>query len=278
MSMGTLFPYLLLLLAAGALAGFLAGLLGIGGGIVMTPVLFIVLERLSVPQAWHMHVTVATSLAVIVPTGLVSARAHFRRGSTDVPLLRRWLTWILLGAASGAVFARGLTSATLADIFGVIAALLGFKMLLPLDDLRLGAQIPRGIWTMASPFLIAFVSAMMGIGGATFSVPYMTLFGMPIHRAVGTAAAIGAAIATAGVASYVLGGWRIAELAGAGGYLGGAGGYLGFVHWPAALVMAPAAMLAAPWGARTAHALPHRALSAVFGIFLLLAAARIAFG
>ncbi len=271
MSMGALFPYLLLLLAAGALAGFLAGLLGIGGGIVMTPVLFIVLERLSVPETWHMHVTVATSLAVIVPTGLVSARAHFRRGSTDASLLKRWLPWILLGAASGAVLARALSSATLADIFGVIAALLGLKMLLPLDDLRLGARIPHGIWTLASPFLIALVSAMMGIGGATFSVPYMTLFGLPIHRAVGTAAAIGAAIATAGVASYVLGGWRIAELA-------EATGYLGFVHWPTALVMAPAAMLAAPWGAKAAHALPHRALSAVFGIFLLLAAARIAFG
>ncbi|RMF66430.1 MAG: sulfite exporter TauE/SafE family protein [Alphaproteobacteria bacterium] len=269
--MDALFPYLLLLLAAGALAGFLAGLLGIGGGIVMTPVLFLVLERLSVPEAWHMHVTVATSLAVIVPTGLVSARAHWRRGSTDAALLRRWLVWILLGAASGALLARQLASETLADVFGAIAALLGLKMLLPLDDLRLGERIPRGIWTAASPFLIALVSAMMGIGGATFSVPYMTLFGMPIHRAVGTAAAIGAAIASAGVASYVLGGWNVAALA-------DAASYLGFVHWPAAVVMAPAAMLAAPWGARAAHALPHRALSAVFGIFLLLAAARIAFG
>ncbi len=268
--MEDLLAHLALLLAAGALAGFLAGLLGIGGGIVMTPVLFLVLGRLGVPESWHMHVTVATSLAVIVPTGLVSARSHWRRGSADTALLARWIPWILPGAVAGALVARSLASETLADVFGAVAALLGVKMLLPLDDLRLGARIPRGIWTAAAPFLIAFVSAMMGIGGATFSVPYMTLFGMPIRRAVGTAAAIGAALALAGVASYVAGGWSRPELA-------PAAGYLGFVHLPAAAALAPAAMLAAPWGARAAHALPHRALSAVFGIFLLLAAARIAF-
>ncbi|RMF15737.1 MAG: sulfite exporter TauE/SafE family protein [Alphaproteobacteria bacterium] len=263
--------WLPLLIGAGALAGFLAGLLGIGGGIVMTPVLFLVLGRLDVPAEWHMHMVVATSLAVIVPTGLTSARAHWRRHSLDPAILRRWAPWIAVGALSGTLLARHLTSETMGDIFGVVAALLGVKMLLPLDRLRLGDTLPERRIADIFPFSVGMLSSLMGIGGATFTVPWLTLFGIPIHRAVGTASAIGVMIALIGVAGYVAGGSNL-------GIGTAVPWHLGFVHLPAALGIAPAAMLAAPWGARAAHALPHRALSAVFGVFLLLAAARIAAG
>ncbi len=266
-----LVAWLPLLVGAGALAGFLAGLLGIGGGIVMTPVLFFVLHRLKVPEAWHMHMVVATSLAVIVPTGLSSARAHWRRRSLDTAVLRRWVPWVAAGALSGTLLARHLTSGTMADVFGVVAALLGVKMLLPLDGLRLGTALPRRRVADVFPFFVGLLSSLMGIGGATFTVPWLTLFGTPIHRAVGTASAIGVTIALVGVAGYAAGGGGL-------GIGAAAPWHLGFVHLPAALAIAPAAMLAAPWGARAAHALPHRALSAVFGVFLLLAAARIAAG
>lgn len=263
--------WLPLLIGAGALAGFLAGLLGIGGGIVMTPVLFFVLGRLAVPAAWHMHMVVATSLAVIVPTGLTSARAHWRRHSLDSGVLKRWAPWVAVGALSGTLLARHLTSETMAGIFGLVAALLGIKMLLPLDGLRFADALPRRRVADLFPLAVGLLSSLMGIGGATFTVPWLTLFGVPIHRAVGTASAIGAMIALIGVAGYVIGGSGL-------GIGASVPWHLGFVHLPAALAIAPAAMLAAPWGARAAHALPHRALSAVFGVFLLLAAARIAAG
>jgi len=255
-----------LLAGGGLIAGLLAGLLGIGGGIVMVPILFLIFGLAGADFEWRMHMAVATALAVIVPTSLSSLRAHARRGSVDRDLARAWTPVVGLGAAAGSAVAALIGAQALIAIFAVFAALMGMKMLLPLDHLRLGDSMPvRGAGRIA-PALIGCLSALMGIGGATFSVPYMTLFGMPIHRAVGTATLIGAIISAVGVIGYVAGGWgRAFEL----------DHMLGFVHWPSLLIVAPVSVLAAPLGARIAHALPRRTLSVVFGVFLLATAARL---
>ena len=257
---------LALLTGGGLIAGLLAGLLGIGGGIVMVPVLFLIFSLEGADFAWRMHLAVATALAVIVPTSLSSLRAHARRGSVDRDIARAWAPMVAFGAAAGSAVAASIGAEALIAIFAVFAGLMGVKMLLPLDDRRLGESFPvRGAGRIA-PTVIGCLSALMGIGGATFSVPYMTLFGMPIHRAVGTAALIGAIVSGIGVLGYILGGWgRDFELENT----------LGFVHWPSVLVVAPVSVLAAPLGARIAHALPRRALSVIFGLFLLATAGRL---
>jgi len=257
---------LILLAGGGLIAGILAGLLGIGGGIVMVPILFLIFSLEGADFEWRMHIAVATALAVIVPTSLSSVRAHARRGSVNRTIGRAWAPAIVIGAAGGVAVASSIQAEALIAIFAVVAGLMGIKMLLPLDHLQLGGDLPIRGGGRLVPALIGCLSALMGIGGATFSVPYMTLFNIPIHRAVGTAALIGAIISTVGVTGYVIGGWnRAFEL----------DHMVGFVHWPSVLIVAPISVLAAPLGARIAHALPRRALSVLFGLFLLATAGRL---
>jgi len=257
---------LLLLGGGGLLAGLLAGLLGIGGGIVMVPVLFLIFTLQGAAEAWRMHIAVATALAVIAPTTLSAARAHWRRHSVDGTIARNWAPMVALGSAGGALVASSISSQALILIFAVLAGLMGIKMLLPLDNVSVGRPLPvRGAGRIA-PAVIGAVSALMGIGGATFTVPYLTLFDVPIHRAVGTAALIGSIVAIVGVGGYAIGGWgRQFDLEHT----------LGFIHLPSLLVVAPVSVLAAPLGARIAHALPRRTLSVVFGIFLLATSGRL---
>ena len=256
-------PVIAALLVAGLLAGFLAGLLGIGGGIITVPVLFSALA--DAPDIWRMHMAIATSLAIIVVTNLSSIRAHHRRGAVDWALIRRWGPAVILGSLCGAAFAASLKSRELVFLFAGLAAFLSVKMLLPIDHWRLGTRLPGGFSGMLPPGLIGFFSAVLGIGGGSFSVPYMTLYGMAITRAVGTASLIGFVISLSGGAGYLIG----------GDVAGRPWGSLGFIHVPSVLIVAPAAALAAPYGAAAAHRLPQRALSLIFGFFLVAATARL---
>ena len=179
------------MLATGAVSGVLAGLLGIGGGIVIVPVLDAVLTFLGVDPAIRMHVAVATSLATIIPTSIASSRAHFRRDSLDLELARRWAAFILLGSLLVAWLASGVHSNTLAVVFAVVAFLMALKLLLGTDGRTLGDRVPTGAPMLLVPTGIGAVSSMMGIGGGTLSVATLTLFRQPIHRAVGTASLFG---------------------------------------------------------------------------------------
>lgn len=259
-------PVIGALAVAGALAGFLAGLLGIGGGIVMVPALFFTFETLDLGGDYRMHLAVATALAVIVPTSFVSARAHRRRGAFDGETFRAWAPWIAVGALIGVVVAGRISSAALTLFFATMAAIMGLKLLLPLDDVTLGDRRPGGVVGRLIPLAIGGFSAMMGIGGATFSVPAMTLFGAPIHRAVGTAALIGFVIAVPAALAYVAAGWRAEGLPPTSA---------GFVNLAAFAVIAPVSMLAAPVGAAVAHRLNRRLLSILFGLALIGTAARL---
>jgi len=254
------------LLFAGAVAGFLAGLLGIGGGVVTIPALFIVFGHIGVPHEWRMHAAIGTSLAIIVATNLSSVYAHHKKGGVDWLLIKDWWFFVAAGAIAGSLFAKNLKTAELIYFFAGLVALLALKMLLPLDRLKLGKSLPKGVLRFISPTVIGFFSAVMGIGGGSFSVPYLTLYSMPIHRAVGTASLAGLVISISGGFGYLLGGWDVAGLP---------KGMAGFIHLPSMVVVAFAAVLMAPIGAKAAHALPKSVLSIAFGVFLIAAAARL---
>lgn len=254
------------LIGAGLLAGFLAGLLGIGGGIVTIPVLFVLFAELGTPIEWRMHAAIATSLAIIVATNISSVRAHHHKGGVDWAIVKDW--WIVIAAGSilGSFFATTLKTAELVYFFATLAGLLAVKMLLPFESWKLGQTLPGGIFRYLNPALIGFFSAVMGIGGGSFSVPYMTLYNVPIQKAVGTASLIGLVLSVAAVVGYIIGGMGVEGLP---------AGSIGYIHGPSALVVAVAAVLTAPFGAKAAHRLPRTVLSIFFGIFLILATARL---
>ena len=259
-------PLVITMLATGVAAGVMAGLLGVGGGIIIVPVLDTALGVLDVDPAIRMHIAIATSLATIVLTSLSSARAHHQRGAVVFVLARRWGPLIFAGAVFGAWLASRLHGNVLALLFGSVAVLLGLRMLLfggrnPVP----GKALPPGGLARLLPLGIGSLSAMMGIGGGTFSVPVLTLLGHSIHRAVGTSALFGLLISLPGALAYIAAGWGDARLP---------AGSLGFVSLPGLACIAPMTVLAAPLGARRAHRLSARQLNFAFGLFLVLVATR----
>ncbi|NOZ66726.1 MAG: sulfite exporter TauE/SafE family protein [Alphaproteobacteria bacterium] len=258
-------PLILLMLATGLVGGLMAGLMGIGGGIVIVPVLEFALGFIGVDPSIRMHVAVATSLATIIPTSISSARAHHRRGAVDFALVKIWGPAIFLSAAFGSWLASRAGSDVLSIIFATVASLVALKMILPLEKIRLADGVPRGIFTPVLPGVVGMVSTMMGIGGGAMSVTILTLFNVPIHRAVGTSALFGLFIALPGTIGYMI--------LGQGNMLLPPGS-VGFVNVIGFLILSPATFLAAPLGARIAHALTQRQLSMTFGAFLMVAAAR----
>jgi uncharacterized membrane protein YfcA len=195
------------LLATGLVAGIIAGLLGVGGGIVIVPVLYYMFTALKIDPAILMHVAVGTSLATILATGTSSARAHYNRGSVDMDLLKRWWWAIAIGVISGAMIAGNMSGGALTLVFGVVALLVSANMLLRKEGSALADKLPGSPIKELLGFLIGGISVMMGIGGGTLGVPTLTLFNYPIRKAVGTAAAIGLIIAVPGTLMSIFFGW-----------------------------------------------------------------------
>ncbi len=258
-------PLALAMLGTGLFAGVLAGLLGVGGGIVIVPVLDTALGVMGVDPAIRMHIAVATSLATIILTSISSTRAHHARGAVDFALARQWGAFILLGSVAGTVLASRMDSSVLSMVFAVVAILVAAKMVLPTDNLRLADHVPGGLPGKLPPLLIGGLSCMMGIGGGSLSVPTLTLLSVPVHRAVGTSALFGLLIAVPGTLTYIVTGWGDPRLP---------GGNLGYVSLLGLCLIAPTTVLAAPLGAKLAHRLNQRQLSLVFGSFLLLVSVR----
>jgi uncharacterized membrane protein YfcA len=254
------------MLATGTVAGVLAGLFGIGGGIVIVPVLETTLGFIGVDPAIRMHVAVGTSLATIIPTSISSARAHHMRRSVDVEIVRRWAVFVLLGALLGAWIASKVHSDVLATVFATLALLVALKMLFMPESRNLTEEVPRGPLVPAIPTAIGCFSSMMGIGGGTFSVMTLTLFNEPIHRAVGTAALFGLVISLPGMLGFVAAGWGDPRIP---------VGSLGYVNLIGFACIAPATVLAAPLGAKIAHAFSARRLNMLFGAFLIIASIRL---
>jgi len=253
------------MLGCGVIAGVLAGLLGVGGGIVVVPVLEWVFELLGVPADIRMHLAVGTSLAVIIPTSISSARAHYMRGAVDIDIARRWSAFIVLGTVIGIIIASRVEGTVLTGVFGVVALIVAIKMMLPFEDRTLTAEVPRSAPIAIIPTTIGAISTMMGIGGGSLTVVTLTLMSEPIHRAVGTSALFGLVISIPGAIGFVYTGWGNEMLP---------FGSFGFVNLIGFMLIAPTTVLAAPLGARIAHALSRRALASLFGLFLLLVSVR----
>jgi uncharacterized membrane protein YfcA len=257
------------LLGTGLIAGVLAGLLGVGGGIVIVPVLYTVLEALGVDPAVRMHVAVATSLATIVPTAIASARAHARRGAVDAGWARGLGPWMFLGAVAGAIIAVRIDGAALGRVFGAVALLAAADLARPRprDGGSTESRAPGRVVVLAPlGTIIGTLSAMMGIGGGTLAVPTMTYLGVAMHRAVGTAAALGLVVALPSVIGFLVGGW---------GRPGLPPFNVGYVNVAGFVAIAAMTFVSAPLGTRVAHALSPRALRLAFAAFLAMTAIRL---
>lgn len=260
-------PLAAAMLGASAFGGLISGLLGVGGGIVVVPALEVALAWLKVDKSITMNIAVATSMAAIIPTSISSMRAHLRRESVDIAVARRWAVPAAVGALAGSVAASHVDGRVLASVFAVVAGSIALRMLLARNSTSDGLKLPAHGSDLLMPIGIGGVSALMGIGGGTLSVPVMTYFGQPIHRAVGTAACLGACISIPATAGFLA-----ANPAGAM-----PPGSIGYVSVLGLVVIAPVSWMLAPLGARIAHSLDRPQLSRAFGIFLALVAVRMCY-
>jgi uncharacterized membrane protein YfcA len=255
------------LAVAGALAGYMAGIFGIGGGAVIVPVVDKALALLDYDDSIRMHVALGTSLAVIVPTSLRSFRAHRARGAVDMTVLRNWVVAAPLGVLIASGVAAVASGGALRLAFAGVATLVALRLLFNRQSWRLGSALPVGPGNFVAGMVIGFLSTLMGVGGGVMSSTYLTLYGRPIHQAVATSAGVGVLIAIPGTIGYMLGGLGTAGLPPFS---------IGYVNLLGVALIIPLTLLFAPLGVRTAHALAARSLERVFAVFLLLVAARFA--
>ncbi|WP_375399044.1 sulfite exporter TauE/SafE family protein [uncultured Sphingomonas sp.] len=249
------------LLAAGLLAGFAAGIFGIGGGFVVVPALIAVLPLLGASKVELTHVAIGTSLATIVATSVRSVLAHHRRGAVDWSVLKSWAPWIVIGVGAGVVLASRLPGHGLAVVFGVGVVLMSVHFLTPLFAGRqLATEMPGGAARVGIAGGLGAFSSLLGIGGGTIAIIVMTLCGKTIHRAIATASGVGFIIAVPGVIGFVIIGL---------GKIGLPWGSTGYVNWPAAVVITSMSMLTAPLGVAAAHRLSPVLLARTFGVYLL---------
>ncbi len=256
----------ILYLIAGAFAGIMAGLLGIGGGFIIVPVFLVLLPMSGIPDGHLMHVAVGTSLATICVTSVASFRSHHKRGSVDWPYVKLLAPGIVTGALMAGVVADQLSSATLALVFGSGALVMAVQIWLARQPETARAR-PGKLSVLLTASGIGCASALVGIGGGSLVVPYLHYLGEKITRCVGTAAACGLPIALAGTLSYVVMGWDavMPEFS------------LGYIYLPAFLGIIVTSSLTAPLGVRLAHYLPANQLKRVFAIFLALVGLKIIF-
>jgi len=255
----------LALVATGVFAGLLAGLLGVGGGIVIVPVLFFLFQKFGVSAESAMLVATATSLATIVPTSISSIRAHHQKGNVDFELLTRWAVFILMGVLAGSWLVTRVDGALLTMLFGVIATLSALNMLLRTGKSALFQHLPNKAGQTVMGTGIGFFSAMIGIGGGTISVPLLTLYNYPAHKAVGTAAAIGLIISLPGALTMLVLGSTPTD-APAGTY--------GLVNLIGFICIVPLTVLFAPVGASLAAKLDAAKLKKIFALVLLVTGLR----
>jgi len=268
-----LLELVLLLLVTGALAGFLAGIFGIGGGAVLVPVLYECFRIAGVPLDARMPLCIGTSLATIIPPAIRSWQAYHKRGSVDMDILKRWALPVLGGVILGSVIARYAPEKLFKYVFVGVAWSAAARLLLGKENWRLGAEMPKGIFMKVYGFFIGLLSTLMGIGGGLFSNLLMTFYGRPIHQAIGTSAGLAVLISIPGALGYIYAGWpaasRFPEVAAL--QLPFAVGYISIIG---ALLVMPTSLLVAPLGVRVAHFLTKRKLEIAFGCYLLIVSSR----
>ncbi|WP_105401449.1 sulfite exporter TauE/SafE family protein [Neorhizobium sp. T7_12] len=265
LTIAALFPFILALLAGGAVAGILAGMFGIGGGAILVPIFFHVFGLLGVPEDVRMQLALGTSLAIIVPTSIRSYMAHRQRGAVDTDLLKGWIVAVPLGTLVATVIAAKATSAELQLIFAVIALVLAFRMIFNRASWKLGDDLPGNPVKFLVGTGIGILSGLMGIGGGILNNTFMTLYGRSIHQGVATSSGVGVLISLPGLAGYLWGGW---------GRPGLPPFSTGYINWLAVALLISVTLYMAPIGVRLAHVMSKRQLEIGFGIFLIVISAQ----
>jgi uncharacterized protein len=262
-----------LLVVAGALSGFLAGVFGIGGGAILVPVFYECFRLAGVPLEVRMPLCVGTSLAVIIPTSIRSFRAHYARGAVDMAIIRRWWLTILIGVVAGSVVARYAPERLFKIVFVVVAYAATLRMFFARESWKLGDDLPKGPLMKLYGFLIGVLSTLMGIGGGLFSNLLMTLYGRSIHQSVASSSALAVLISIPAALGYVYAGWPAAAhfpqvMALQFPFA------LGYVSLIGAVLVMPTSLVTATLGVRAAHALSKRQLEVAFGCYLLIVGSR----
>lgn len=256
----TLLPLIAALAFAGAVIGFLAGLFGIGGGAISVPVFYEIFQTLRHDPDLAMPMAVGTSLAVIIPTSILSSRAHFKRGTVDMDLLRLWALPVLVGVVLGAIIARHAEPQVFQIVFIAVAGINAAKLLSGGAGWRLRESLPsRGVLRLYGAG-VGLVSALMGIGGGAVSNLILTLHNVPIHRAISTSSGVGVLIAIPGTLGYMAAGWGRPDLP---------PDAVGFVSLATFALTMPASVLTTRLGVALAHRLSRPHLERAFGLFLL---------
>lgn len=250
---------------SGVISGLLAGIFGIGGGAVLVPVFYQFLTALGVDESVRMHLSVGTSLAIIIPTSIRSFTAHKARGAVDMDLLKSFLIPVPAGVVAASLIAASVSSGQLRAIFAGIVLVLGLRLIFNRENWVLGREIPGNPVRAVVGFVIGLFSTLMGIGGGIMNNTFMTLYGRPIHQAVATSSGVGVLIAIPGAVGLIWAGWGNPLLPIAS---------TGYVNWVAVALIIPIALIVAPFGVRISHWLSRRHLEIGFGLFCLFVALR----
>jgi uncharacterized membrane protein YfcA len=260
----TLVTIAVALAVAGGLTGVLAGLFGIGGGAITVPILFEVFLLLDVPVAVAMPLAVGTSLAIIIPTSLQSARGHYAKGAVDMGIVRAWALPVLVGVLAGAWIARYAPPQVFQAVFVMVATVNATKLFFGKESWRVAPDMPGGLALRAYGLVVGLASALMGIGGGAIANLILTLHGRHIRQAVATSAAVGVIVSIPGAIGYVWAGWGRAELPLS----------LGYVSMLAFILIVPTTLMTTPIGVRLAHTMPKRRLEILFACFLTVVSIR----
>lgn len=255
-----------LMFGLASVAGFLAGLLGIGGGLVLVPGLYFVFNLLGYENHDIMHLAVGTSLATIIATGISSARAHHKKGSVRFDLVKKIGIGMVIGVGIGTLIASAVSGLWLQIFFAVTLVILAGLMRVNPEKINLFKDVPKQPWSGLAGMIIGVICTLMGIGGAALNVPFMTLSNVSIHKAVGSSAAMGLLIAIPGAIGFLIIGWGHTE--------GMPPLSFGYVNLIALIVIIPVTVLFAPIGAHVAHRFSTKKLRSVFSIFMVLIALR----
>ena len=267
MSLGAIALLVLALACGGLVTGLMAGLFGVGGGGVLVPVLYELFTLIGIDSTVRMHVTLGTSLAIMIPTTIKSFKAHSARGAVDRSFLNRMAAPVVVGVVVGIFIVRASPASALKWVWVVCAGLMAAKAFAGQDRWQLGNDIPKSRFVEIYGTVVGLVCTLMSVGGGAYITTMMTLYGRPIHQAVATASGFGPLIAIPGVLGYIWAGWGVPGLP---------MGCIGYVNLIGAAIVIPMSVMAAPWGVRLAHGFSRRHLELAFGSFLGLVAVRYA--
>ena len=266
LNFGEIVNLLLVLSIAASVAGFMAGLLGVGGGIIMVPALYYAFTVLDFDIATRMHISVGTSLAIIVPTSIISAKTHMEHKAVDVNLVKSFGIFIVLGVIGGTFLAVNLRTSDFILFFSIMAFIVGLFFIFFRDKFLENPKKIKDSIKNISGVAVGFISVLLGIGGGSLMVPFMRTFGYDIRKSIGTASAIGILIAVSGTITMITGGEIINNIS--------TPYTIGYINLFGFIVFVPVTMLMARIGAKAVYRTDKKLLSKIFGSFLIIVSIR----